>query len=246
MKAFLIAIGIIASLLSGLWMGANLGDSDSQDPGKIQLELITSRKKVRELEETRDSLQSELTSIAGNAEKLDKNAAELKRKHAELQNTYALLLRERSALDSDLVQAQTEIHILLDQSNRYQREIEYLSKQVSQLQSETPGSPDAREESFSKIASHSITTTHTREKNAQIEVLLLSVASNKAVVGIDLGIENGVAAGDLFEAKYAGERIADIRITEVRDNFSIARTLNPTNDLSNLVKGSKLHLIPRK
>ena len=148
---------------------------------------------------------------------------QLKRENGRLSDELDMRLDKEESLQialADLKKEMAELRansISLDKATEYEQEIASLEARILQLKNSQATTPTV-----------SLSNTYRNLKTAPngLNGQILTVGPKSSFVIINLGYTSGVRLDHLLEIQRDGKLVANIQVTEVKENLSIARILS--------------------
>ncbi|MEC7906566.1 MAG: hypothetical protein VYC82_05020 [Verrucomicrobiota bacterium] len=228
---FLSVLAVIGAIASGGFYFLNLQEANnlSQELQIANTQLSTTQSKNIEQSSKIDDLSAQLQQSNQTLEETRSNITvimarsnQLKRENGRLSDELDMRLDKEESLQialADLKKEMAELRansISLDKATAYEQEIASLEARILQLKN-----------SQATASTVSLSDTYRTLKTAPggLSGQILTVGPKSSFVVINLGYISGVRLDHLLEIQRDGKLVANIQVTEVKENLSIARIL---------------------
>ena len=228
---FLSVLAVIGAIASGGFYFLNLQEANNlaQDLQIANTQLSTTQSKNIEQSSKIDDLSAQLQQSNQTLEETRSNITvitarsnQLKRENGRLSDELDMRLDKEESLQialADLKKEMAELRansISLDKATAYEQEIASLEARILQLKN-----------SQANASTVSMSDTYRTLKTAPggLSGQILTVGPKSSFVVINLGYTSGVRLDHLLEIQRDGKLVANIQVTEVKENLSIARIL---------------------
>ena len=228
---FLSILAIIGAIASGGFYFLNLQEANNlaQELQTANSQLSATQSKNIEQSSKIDDLSAQLQQSNLSLEEARSNITvisarsnQLKRENGRLSDELDRRLDKEESLQialADLKKEMAELRansISLDKATEYETEIASLEARILQLKNSQPTS-----------STSSLADTYRNLKAAPggLNGQILTVGPQSSFVVINLGYTSGVRLDHLLEIQRDGKLVANIQVTEVKENLSIARIL---------------------
>lgn len=228
---FLSVLAIIGAIASGGFYLLNLKEANNLDQelqtANSRLSLVESQNaaqqaKVDDLSAQLQQSSQSLEEARSNITVITARSNQLKRENGRLSDELDMRLDKEESLQialADLKKEMAELRansISLDKATEYEQEIASLEASILQLKNSQP-----------TPTTSSLADTYRNLKMAPdgLNGQILTVGPQSSFVVINLGYTSGVRLDHLLEIQRDGKLVANIQVTEVKENLSIARIL---------------------
>lgn len=228
---FLSVLAVIGAIASGGFYFLNLQEANNlaQELQSANTQLSTTQSKNIEQSSTIDDLSAQLQQSNQTLEEARSNITvitarsnQLKRENGRLSDELDMRLDKEESLQIALADLKKEMaklranSISLDKATAYEQEIASLEARILQLKN-----------SQATASTVSLSDTYRTLKTAPggLSGQILTVGPKSSFVVINLGYTSGVRLDHLLEIQRDGKLVANIQVTEVKENLSIARIL---------------------
>ena len=228
---FFSILAILGAIASGLFFFFN-----TKDKNQLQLnvqsygtQLAAERAIIREQNETLESNAAQIAQTSKNLEEARSNITvitarsnQLKRDNQRFTDELERRLENEESLQralADLKREMAELRattISLENAETYEQTIASLESEILRLKS-----------AQSSVASAVQNTLPAGAKHAPVDLNgeVLTVGAQSSFVITNLGYTNGIRLDHLLNIQRDGKTIAQLQVTEVKENLSIARIL---------------------
>ena len=228
---FLSVLAVIGAIASGGFFFLNLQEANdlAQQLQSANTQLSTAQSKNIEQSSKIDDLSAQLQQSNQSLEEARSNITvitarsnQLKRENGRLSDELDMRLDKEESLQialADLKKEMAELRansISLDKATEHEQEIASLEARILQLKN-----------SQATTSTISLSDTYRSLKTAPggLNGQILTVGPKSSFVVINLGYTSGVRLDHLLEIQRDGKLVANIQVTEVKENLSIARIL---------------------
>ena len=228
---FLSILAVIGAIASGGFYFLNLQEANNlaQELQNANAQLTTIQSKNIEQSTTIDDINAQLQQSSQSLEEARSNITvisarsnQLKRDNDRLSDELDMRLDKEESLQialADLKKEMAELRansISLDKATEYEQEIASLETRILQLKNLQ-----------ADTATVSLSDSYRNLKSAPggLSGQILTVGPKSSFVVINLGYTSGVRLDHLLEIQRDGKLVANIQVTEVKENLSIARIL---------------------
>jgi len=228
---FLSILAIVGAIASGGFYFLNLKEANNlaQELQNANNQLSTAQSqnaaqgaKIDDLSAQLQQTTQSLEGARSNITVITARSNQLKRENGRLSDELDMRLDKEESLQISLADLKKEMaelranSISLEKATEYEEEIASLEARILQLKNSQPVS-----------TSISLADTYRNLKVAPsgLSGQILTVGPQSSFVVINLGYTNGVRLDHLLEIQRDGKLVANIQVTEVKENLSIARIL---------------------
>ncbi len=225
---FLSTLAILGAIASGAFYYLN-----SQNKDTIEMELQT----------VRDQLSSELAKNAQLSEEIDNLSTQIAQSASSLQearSNITVTAARSNQLKRETQRFSEELEMRIKKEESLQRSLSDLKKEMAEQRATTISLEEAQKFEL-KIASleseildlrntarkfpSSASSSEVKQAPLDLRGKILTVGPKSSFVITNLGYTNGIRLDHLLAIERAGETIANLQITEVKENLSIGRIL---------------------
>lgn len=229
--SFLSFLAVLGAVASGVFYYLNAKESNTleQELQTVQLQLNSERSKTSQLTGEIEEIQGQLDQNArslqesrSNITVLSARSNQLKRENQRLTDELEMRLANEESLQRSLADLKKDMaeqkanSITLDEVDAYTQKIATLEAEVLRLK-----------DTQNNNVTSSLAETYPSMKTAPSGVSgsVLTVGAGSSFVITNLGYTEGIRLDYILSIQREGQVIANIQVTEVKENLSIARIL---------------------
>ncbi|OUW18245.1 MAG: hypothetical protein CBD18_03020 [Opitutales bacterium TMED158] len=228
---FLSVLAILGAVASGLFFYLNDGDKSQleQDTASLQARLQAEQNRLTELserlEESRTREQQSVNSLEearSNITVITARSNQLARENRRFNEELERRMENEERLQRDLADTRKEMAelgattISLEKAEAYERSIASLESEVERLKNL---------QRTMAAATSSALPANAKPAPIDLQGKILTVGPQSSFVITNLGFTSGIRLDHLLDIVRDGEVIAQLQISEVKENLSIARIL---------------------
>lgn len=228
---FLSILAILGAIVSGVFYYLNTQESHNlaQELQSVRAQLNSERLKsskqattLKDIQEQLDQSARSLQEARSNITVISARSNQLKRENQRFSEELEMRMDKEETLHRSLADLKKEMaaqranSISLEEANAYEQKIATLESTILKLESSQP---------MPTSSSLSEAYSHLQPAPSDANGKILTVGPQSSFVIINLGYTSGIRLDHLLLIKREGEPIANIQISEVKENLSIARIL---------------------